>query len=361
MFGSFGSSREPQRRQTPDYRFDLSRRLLTDLHRGECCAVVGVGSCGKSRLLMHLTRPETWEYHLGDSAYNHFVVLVACNAWLGDTIWAAYEGITRSLSELLHTGNHPALQAASRELEGMYKAVVDERDLAPKHLMTGLQYLLGGSRLRLTLCFDEFDFVFEQFDAQLFRNLRAIRNQHKYQLTYLVATRRQMPYQRDPSSWADVEEFYELFSDNTYAIGPYEDKDAYEMIVDLERRYEHGLTKPTRQLLVGVTGGHPGFISASFRILEASRQQPSTPHQMEQLLVNEQANAKEAQKIWDSLRQDERAALRRLATSGRTGRDDDAAVAGLIAKGLLRQANPRGGPTFFSPILHAFARRAQED
>ncbi len=245
---------DPRRRQTPDYRYHLSHDLLTNLHRGECCAVVGVGSCGKSRLLRHLARPETLEYHLGDAGYDHLIVLVECNSWSGDSIWSAYEGIARSLNEVIENFGHPAIQNSRSQLEGLYQAVVNERDIAYTHLRTGLGMLLSGTHLNLTLCFDEFDFVFERFDPALFRNLRAMRDSYKYKLTYMVATRKQLPYQRPAEQWPEVETFYELFSDNTFAIGPYDQKDATEMIVDLESRYEYSLRARTRELLIDVTG-----------------------------------------------------------------------------------------------------------
>lgn len=357
---SYRRPRDPHRRQSLDYRYHLTRDLLTNLHRGECCGVVGVGSCGKSRLLLHLSRPETMEYHLGDGAYDHFIVLVECNAWVNDTVWAAYESMTRSLMEVIENANHPALNSAQRELAPMYQAVTAEKELAFNHIRAGVGYLLKGTRLKITFCFDEFDFVFEKFDAQLFRNLRALRNQNKYQLTYLVATRRQLPYQRPREQWPDVEEFYELFADNTFAIGPYDEKDATEMIVDLEARYEYQLKKATREMLVEVTGGHPGLIGASFRLLEQIRQQPATLQQMAQLLVSDQATFKECRKIWESLRPDECSALKRLATHGRPGRDDGNLIAELKAKGLVREINNRGGVAAFSPIMAEYARQVEE-
>lgn len=362
MFNRYGPSRDPQRKQTLDFRYQLTHDVLQALHRGECVSVVGVGSSGKSRLLLHVTRPETVEYHLGDGAYNHFFVLVPCNAWMGDELWAAYEGITRNLNDYLENTTNPGLQAARRELEGMYDAVTREKDLALKHLMTGLGYLLGNARLKLTLCFDEFDYVFEKFEPALFRNLRAIRNQHKYQLTYLVATRRQMPYQRPREAWADVEEFFELFSDHTYAIGPLDDKDAGEMLLDLERRYEFALSKNLRTLVVSVTGGHPGLIGAAFRHLEGARQSPAPAHEGQLLreLAAEPAMGSECRKIWETLLPEEQAALRRLATHGRPGRDDADTITALKAKGLIRDS-ARGALVFFSPIFQEFARRAPDD
>lgn len=357
---SYQKPKDPGRKQTLDYRYHLTRDLLLNLNRGECCAVVGVGSCGKSRLLLHITRPETMEYHLGDNAHDHVFVLVECNAWVNESIWAAYESITRSLTEMINNVSHPALSQARRELGGMYEAVTNERDLAFNHVRTGINYLLKGSRLKLTLCFDEFDFVFERWDAQLFRNLRALRNQNKYQLTYLTTTRRQMPYQRAKETWPDVEEFYELFADNTFAIGPYDEKDAAEMIIDLEQRYEFPLKKQTRQMLIEVTGGHSGLIGATFRLLEQGRKQPATPNEMAQLVVHDSSTWKECRKILESLRSDEWGALRRLASTGRPGRDDATLIQELKAKGLVRDVGNRGVVEIFSPILHEFARLAQD-
>jgi hypothetical protein len=358
---NFKASGDQHRKQTLDYRYHLTHDVLTNLNKGECCAVVGVGSCGKSRLLRHISRPETLEYHLSNAAYDHLVVLIECNGWINDTIFAAYEGIARALNEAVQTAPQSITQTARRELAPLYDAVTNERDLAYKHIMTGLNILLGGSRLKLTLLFDEFDFVFEKFDPQLFRNLRALRNAHKYQLTYLVTTRKQMPYQRAPETWADVEEFYELFADNTFAIGPYDDRDASEMIADLEQRMEFDLQgRYATQWLIEITGGHPGLIGASFRLLEAQKAQPTTQQQMASLLVHDQSTWKECRKIWDSLIASERMALRRIAHNTRLSKEDQDAITNLKAKGLVRAANNRGAVAVFSPILNEYAKQVED-
>jgi energy-coupling factor transporter ATP-binding protein EcfA2 len=354
------SKGDPRRKQTSDYRYHLSHDVLTQLHRGECCAVVGVGSCGKSRLLRHLARPETLEYHLGDAGYDHLFVLVECNSWTGESSWSAYEGIARAINEMVESVGHPVINNVRRELEPLYQAVVDDRDIASRHLRTALGILLDGSRINLTLCFDEFDFVFERFEAQLFRNLRAFRDSYKYKLTYMVATRKQLPYQRPADQWPEVEGFYELFSDNTFAIGPYDQKDANEMIVDLETRYEYKLRAQTRELLIEVTGGHPGLIGASFRHIEQVKAQPNNPREMAQLLTNEPTTWKECRKIWDPLRDEERTTLHRVASNNRLSREENAILQELKSKGLVREINNRGSIAIFSPIFQEFAKHADE-
>ena len=354
-----GRDKDNGKRQTLDYRYQLTRDLLVNLNRGECCCVVGVGSCGKSRLLLHIARPETLDYHLSDDAADHMIVTVQCNAFMGDTAWHAYEGITRNFMEAVNSSDERNLARLRRDLEPMYETVKNDKDFAFRAVSDGISYLLKNTKIKLTLCFDEFDFVFEKFDAQLFRNLRALRNANKYQLTYLLATRKQLPYQRDPATWPDVEEFYELFADNTFAIGPYDERDAGEMIDDLERRYEFKLRKETKELLIEVTGGHSGLIGASFRVMESSKQTPTSQREMEHLLVSEQSNWKECRKIWDSLVPDECNALRRLANNQRMNREEQNAINGLKAKGLVRDGQ-RGGVTIFSPIFYEFSRGQDE-
>ena len=132
------------------------------------------------------------------------------------------------------------------------------------------------------------------------------------------------------------------------------------MIVDLENRYEYPLKARTRELLIEVTGGHPGLIGASFRHLEQVKAQPNNPRDMSTLLVNEPTTWKECRKIWDPLRDEERVVLHRVATNSRLGRDDGAILQELKSKGLLRETNNRGGVGMFSPIFQEFTRHADD-
>jgi hypothetical protein len=112
--------------------------------------------------------------------------------------------------------------------------------------------------------------------------------------------------------------------------------------------------------LIEVTGGHPGLIGASFRHLEQLRQQPTSLQQMTQLLYREATTWKECRKIWEPLRPEEHATLKRVAAHGRAGRDDQAALQELKSKGLIREVNNRGGFAIFSPIFQEFARNVED-
>ncbi|PJF36361.1 MAG: hypothetical protein CUN49_05875 [Candidatus Thermofonsia Clade 1 bacterium] len=348
-------TREPRPRNPLDYRMALTASVLACLSRGECCALVGVGSCGKSRFMLHLTRPETVQYHLGDAAFTHFLVLIECNAWLERTAWAGYEGIAYSLVSALRTIENPIVQNVLPRLESMYEAIVRERPTAFRYLTSGLDELMRGTGLKITLCFDEFDYVMEEFDAQLFRNLRALRNRFKYQLTYLVTTRYPIPYQRPLAHQAEVEEFCELFLDNSFAIGPYELKDAETMIKELEARMNFPLRRETRDMLIDLCGGHPGLMRSAFNLLEMLKEQPSVPRRMGELLINEQMTWKECQRIWESLTSAERGVLKRLAAGGST-RQDEAMLNQLKAKGLIIEKQGQG-LRVFSLIVQEFAKQ----
>jgi hypothetical protein len=334
------------------YRYELTRDLLMNLSHGECCTVVGVGSCGKSRLLRHLANPSIIEYHLNDAGYNHFIVLVECNSWQGDSIWAAYEGLARSISEMMENVNHPIINSARREMSGLYSAVINDRDIAFAHLRTGLDYLFGFGPLHLTLCFDEFDFVFERFDTQLFRNLRSLRDAFKYRLTYLLATRKPIPYQRPVEQWPDVEPFYELFSNTLYA-GPYNQGDAEAMLSDLEQRFSYRLQPRARELIYKTTGGHPGMIGAAFRHIVQTRALPTRPQDMDTLL-REPALWTECRKIWEPLDPLEWSALGKVARGARLSRDEIQVLEILKLKGLVQETNSRGRLVIFSDVFREF-------
>jgi hypothetical protein len=132
------------------------------------------------------------------------------------------------------------------------------------------------------------------------------------------------------------------------------------MITDLENRYEFPLRARTREWLIEVTGGHPGLIGASFRLLEQSHQQPGTLQQMVQLVQREATTWKECRKIWDPMRPDERMVLKRLATNGRLGKDDQAALQEVKSKGLVKATNNRGSVAIFSPIFHEFVKQVED-
>ena len=81
---------------------------------------------------------------------------------------------------------------------------------------------------------------------------------------------------------------------------------------------------------------------------------------MTQALVNEATTWKECRKIWDPMRSQERAVLKRVATNSRLSRDDQAALQEIKAKGLVREVNDRGQVAIFSPIFQEFLRHVEE-
>jgi hypothetical protein len=343
------------RRQDPDYRRELVGPVLQTLSRGESCAVVGVGSTGKSRLLLHLTHPETVQAYLGARAATHMILLIECNAWVSETSWAAFESMTRVFLEAVNASTHLAVVAVRSDLDGMYQAVTEERDLAFTHLQRGLRHFIERTNFNLTFCFDEFDFVFERVETQLFRNLRAIRNQNKYNLTYLLATRKQIPYQRPRSAWPEVEEFTELFTENLYPLGPYNIRDASAMVADLEARYGYPLDAATRGHLLNITGNHPGLIGTAYRVLETLRQPAPDAPTIGGLLLGERSCNNECRKIWESLRDEEQSILRRMVANIRLSQADSIAFQELVTKGLLKEAAGQGY-FIFSPIFEHFVR-----
>ena len=63
-------------------------------------------------------------------------------------------------------------------------------------------------------------------------------------------------------------------------------------------RSEFPLRARTREWLIEVTGGHPGLIGASFRLLEQGHQQPGTLQQMVQLVQRATSFRRPASRYW---------------------------------------------------------------
>ena len=164
-----------------DYRAAEVRALLTATRAGECVSVLGLSGAGKSNLLGYVAHTQ--------AAPPHTLALVDLNRLPASTPAALLAQVGRALGE----DTPPTLEALS--------ALIDRRLATPES--------------SLTLLLDRFDPL--AGDPALAANLRALRDAHKYQLAYAVATRRPLP----PHT-----ELAELFYANTVWLGALAETDA---------------------------------------------------------------------------------------------------------------------------------------
>ena len=365
----------PQRNQRNlNFRETDIRYILSRVQSGDCCSVVGVGSVGKSNLLRHLMLDEVQRYHMGqEEADTLMMVLIDPNNML-DSLplqldphkpsgWAGYEILMHRLYKAFYplTGlndeDKKAFVGAYNELHNGSNTLLPHISL--RYLESALEKLLRQEspvRRRQKICFvfDEFEEMLTQLPAKFFQALRGIRDDYKYQLTYITFTRRTLSQivEEFGASKLALEPFVELFTDSTHYLGPYSEADATAMLDRLSERQNVNFSPSFRRFLLKSTGGFAGLLRASFRL--AGQIPFGTPEERAlQFLANSPAIEVECRTIWDSLTQDERVMLIKIVMNQESS-EDNSAVRLLLEKQLLKgqgvvEVNP--------PLFQEFVRR----
>jgi len=203
---------------------------------------------------------------------------------------------------------------------------------------------------QVILFFDEFDAVFRALDPFLFRCLRAIRDTHKGQVSYIVAVADDLTCQR--GDLPEVEPFCRLVSRNICGLGPYGEADARQMIGYLASRRFIELSERDTARLIEFSGGHAGLLKVILSLLGDTHRE-SVMAEISLALKDEPAVQAECRKVWDSLPESEQTALLALAGGGQA---DLQALRRLKRKGLVRESHPES-PLLFSPLFADFIRR----
>ena len=205
----------------PDYRAQEVRAIVTATRGGECVSVMGLSGAGKSNLLGYIAHTQ--------STPAHAFALVDLNRLPAPTAEALFNQISRALSDAPAAEPAPALERLS--------ALIEER--------------LAGPESSLTLLLDRFDALAGSPD--LAGNLRALRDAHKYQLTFVTATRRALP----PHT-----EFSELFYAHPLWLGALSETDARWNVRRYAARHRLAWEAAVEDRLLAVSAGYPSFLRA---------------------------------------------------------------------------------------------------
>jgi energy-coupling factor transporter ATP-binding protein EcfA2 len=204
------------------YRAREARAVLAALRAGECAAVLGLSGAGKSNLLRCLA-----EVH---STPGHPLVLVDANR--------------------LPVAEPAALLALAARALGA-ESDLDDPFAALEALIARR---LAAPESSLTLLWDRFDALARGGDRALFGQLRALRDTHKYRLTYVIAARRPVDAQN---------ELAELFFANTFWLGPLSEPDARWTVTRFAARRGVQWEEARVRELIALTGGYPAFLRAA--------------------------------------------------------------------------------------------------
>jgi hypothetical protein len=340
----------------PTYRQEIVTRIMDTIAAGESCSIVGVASTAKSNLFRFLIRPDVRQKYLGESWGEYLFLYIDANSLTELSEWGLYELLLRRIVEA--TEGLKIGSQWSKLFNDLYQQAVgpEKRPLARGYLERGVKTLCQRLGFRLVFLFDEFDEIFRQVDTRFFLSLRALRDEHKYRLSYVVATRDELSRIRE--NIAECESFYELFSLNTYGLGPYNRADAINMVQRLAARRKVKVIDDDTSLLLEVSGRHPGLLRAALWALSDGKMDKSGDI-YRQLLDNPDIQA-ECSKMWDSIGEDERTALADVATGCELRQLDQGIFQLLRLKGLVMESRA-DQVTIFCRLFEDFVNQQEVD
>jgi len=215
-----------------NYRESEVQRILRAVQSGECVSVIGLSGAGKSNLMGFIAnQPEI---------FTHPNVLVDCNRLRGNSTAELFKLIRRSLGD---TGT-PADEFEA--LDGL------------------IEQKLAENEGKLAILLDRFEVLADPSTSSgqapstssglaIASNLRALRDAHKYQLTFVTATRRTM----DPNS-----ELAELFFGHTLWLGPLSESDTLWNVLRYALRVDQDWDPAIAAEMRELTWGYPSLLRA---------------------------------------------------------------------------------------------------
>ncbi len=358
-----------------EFRKEEVSHVMQRWRAGDSCALVGVGSVGKSNLLQHLADADVQTHYMKLSSPDQFRAIIIDPNMLGplpdagadrDQIrcWAGYELLMHRLYTMFHPFEMLGRDEAKAFFE-TYRLLQDGTNplyayMALRYLEEGLDYFFERG-IRIVFMFDEFEEFLKQLPIKFFHTLRGLRDANKSNLSYLTFTRKPLEtlteeFNIDPLA---LEPFTELFTDNTYFVGPYNDADAHWMVYNLMERNQRTYHDSVINLLLQATGRYAGLLRAGFRILDNLTLTDSATMPVEAFatqLAPRRTIRSECITIWNSLSESERHMLRAVAslTQIESNAHLEQAVSALVQKRLLRIDRTSERLTIEPPVFRIF-------
>lgn len=363
------------RRHKLQFRNDEVRYLLKRWNAGESCAIVGVGSIGKSNLLQHLLTLEVQQHHLGGSAKDLFIINIdpallaplPQNADLQMRCWAGYELMLHRLYLALYPLD--SLETDAARFYETYQALQDGAN--PLFGYMGLRYFelalefLFRRGFKIVFLFDEFEEMLNQLPPKFFQTMRGLRDNHKSQLVFGTFSR-QAPENlaTQHQNKNDMEPFLELINDNVLYVGPYSLSDARDMIHNLAKReQQNSLSADWLEFILHITGRYAGLMRATFRAALSLARTHVVVHDgnrgelMRKILLLPSIWA-ECETIWKSLSEAEKALASALADGQSYSglQEYESAISLLTQKRILLVTNNATDLRVHPPLFEMFVK-----
>ncbi len=279
---------------TLSYRHQEIDAIYRLASQRECISMIGVGTVGKTHLIQHLTHKNVFAHYQNLYAdvlpVQPIFVTIDPNALLVNTdndttseemrSWMGFELIIKclieqaALNQLAKTVSvlteiylglvqdlERAYYFAFRELENCIDILLTTEDTPPSIVV---------------LIFDEFERLFQLMPASFFINLRALRDQKRYQLLMMTLSRLEIYNLAQGEEHLQkkinrAEAFFELFKNPVY-VGPtrvhtnthgdLDEGDLIELTRSLNERLRYGqeLSWQAFDNITTLVGGHSGLL-----------------------------------------------------------------------------------------------------
>ena len=328
-----------------NFRQELVPHIFKAVAGGYSCAVVGLPGLGLSNLLRFVAEPRVAAYHLGAEADQTLMVYLEADRLLDAEVF--HRRLASEIVASAHVQGWPrAEQAALRRLA---EAPHDHTTGEP---LAGLvRHICGNLESRIVFVCDEFDAALLGWPVNTLREFRALRDAHKYRLSFIAGAR------RDPA-WivaehkgdllsAGPEKLAELFDQHTFPLRPYLPEDARLVIARKTIGWAAPPSDDQQDQLYRLTGGHAKYLIAGLIYLEPRLHLPWA--NVARGLLMEPGITEISRALWQALEPADQRGLWLLAHDQR-----DALPEGELTRlGLLGLTT--GGPPFvFSSLFEAF-------
>jgi hypothetical protein len=346
----------PGRKQSLDFRKEEVSYVMKRWQAGESCTLVGVGSVGKSNLLQHLADEDVQKHYLGNEKAARFKAIIIDSNMLGPLpapepgnepfrCWAGYE----LMMHRLYLAFYP-LDALGDDAMGFFETYQMLQDGSnPLYTYMGLRFFELGLEfflrrgIHLVFMFDEFEELTRQMPVKFFQTLRGLRDNHKNSLTFLTFARAPLPLvaERQKVPKMEFEPFAELFTDNIYYVGPYNEADGRVMLDRLIGRNQRvNYPAHVANFLLYASGRYAGLLRAAFRMVDTLgtiTAEDALSERLVEKLATRPPVRMEIETLWQSLTLPEQQVLRAVAglEPPSTTQESEQAMTMLVQKRLV--------------------------
>ncbi|MEM7334176.1 MAG: winged helix-turn-helix domain-containing protein [Chloroflexota bacterium] len=337
------------------FRHEEVMQLTKFIEAGESASIIGMSGTGKSNLFNHLCDSKTQELYFTERPFP-LIVRVNFHYAPDFTDRSMYSLILEQLEAIspreISRINLP--MGIADQVIWYHDSLIEAKDdllKVQRSFKQAIRLLLYGNERKLVFLFDQFDDVYREAPAHFFANLRGLRENYKYRISYLIFTRDMLPniMESDPAR----EEFYELMASNLVGLRPYNFSDARDLLTRIGKRNQINFNHDQAEDMITVSGGHAGLLRATF--LTSGREELNwQPGKNDESLLDIPGVRLECEKVWRSLSVQERKVLHTLQHGQKPSFENVPTLEQLSVKGVLRSIED---PKIFSPLFALFIKR----